>query len=59
MVSLGIDIGGTGCKCVAFNEEGEQLALAYLEYPLAPGTVDLPPEVMMVYNTSRNSALCW
>ena len=47
MVSLGIDIGGTGCKCVAFNEEGEQLALAYLEYPLAPGTVDLPPEVMM------------
>lgn len=47
MVSLGIDIGGTGCKCVAFNEEGAQLALAYREYPLAPGTVDLPPEVMM------------
>ena len=47
MVSLGIDIGGTGCKCVAFNEEGAQLALAYREYPIAPGTVDLPPEVMI------------
>ena len=26
MISLGIDIGGTGCKCVAFSDTGEQLA---------------------------------
>ena len=45
--SLGIDIGGTGCKCVAFSEDGRQLALAYREYPLAPGTADLSPDVMM------------
>lgn len=37
MVSLGIDIGGTGCKCVAFRENGEQLALSYLEYPNPAG----------------------
>ena len=46
MVSLGIDIGGTGCKCVAFDRKGTQLALAYREYPLTSGTADLPPEVM-------------
>lgn len=47
MVSLGIDIGGTGCKCVAFDRKGTQLALAYREYPLASGMADLPPGVMM------------
>lgn len=46
MISLGIDIGGTGCKCVAFNEKGTQLALSYREYPLQPGQVNLPPLVM-------------
>jgi len=46
MISLGIDIGGTGCKCVAFSDTGEQLALRYTEYPLAAGTVDLPPEIL-------------
>jgi xylulokinase len=46
MVSLGIDIGGTGCKCVAFSSSGQQLALAYKEYPLAAGTVNLPAEVL-------------
>ena len=46
MISLGIDIGGTGCKCVAFSDEGEQLALSYEEYPLAAGTVNLPPEIL-------------
>ena len=46
MVSLGIDIGGTGCKCVAFSDTGEQLAIAYSEYPLAVGQVDLPPDVL-------------
>ena len=47
MVSLGIDIGGTGCKCVAFDDKGVQLALSYKEYPLASGATDLPPGVMM------------
>jgi xylulokinase len=46
MISLGIDIGGTGCKCVAFSSSGQQLALAYKEYPLAAGTVNLPAEVL-------------
>lgn len=43
MVSLGIDIGGTGCKCVAFHEDGTQLALAYREYARCPGRSDLRP----------------
>lgn len=46
MISLGIDIGGTGCKCVAFSDQGEQLALSYEEYPLVAGTVNLPPEIL-------------
>ena len=46
MISLGIDIGGTGCKCVAFRDDGTQLAIAYMEYPLAAGTVNLPPEIL-------------
>lgn len=46
MISLGIDIGGTGCKCVAFREDGAQLALSYTEYPLAAGQVNLPAEML-------------
>ncbi len=46
MVSLGIDIGGTGCKCVAFHEDGTQLAIAYLEYPNPPGNVNLDPLIL-------------
>ena len=46
MISLGIDIGGTGCKCVAFSDAGEQLAIAYTEYPIAAGQAALPPEVL-------------
>lgn len=41
MISLGIDIGGTGCKCVAFRDTGEQIAMAYREYPTKPGEVNL------------------
>lgn len=38
MSYLGIDIGTTGCKAVAFDEHGRQLASAYREYPvLSPG----------------------
>ena len=46
MISLGIDIGGTGCKCVAFSDGGEQLAIAYAEYPLSSGQANLPPSVL-------------
>lgn len=46
MVSLGVDIGGTGCKCVAFSESGAQLAMAYAEYPVAAGTDRLPSELL-------------
>jgi xylulokinase len=34
MSLLGIDVGTTGCKVVAFNPEGKILASAYQEYPL-------------------------
>lgn len=58
MISLGVDIGGTGCKCVAFSEGGEQLSLSYEEYPLAAGTVDLPPETLKnsVFKVIKNCA---
>ena len=46
MISLGIDIGGTGCKCVAFRDDGTQIAIAYTEYPLAAGQVNLPPDIL-------------
>lgn len=46
MISLGIDIGGTGCKCVAFRDDGTQLAIAYTEYPLVAGQVNLPPDTL-------------
>ena len=58
MISLGIDIGGTGCKCVAFSNQGQQLALSYEEYPLAAGTVNLPPEILTrsVFHVIRDCA---
>ena len=46
MISLGVDIGGTGAKCVAFRDDGEQLALSYIEYPNPPGKVNLEAEVL-------------
>ena len=47
MISLGIDIGGTGCKCVAFSDCGTQLALSYEEYPLDAGQFNLPPRILL------------
>src|SRR4029450_9587825 len=44
MSLLGIDIGPTACKAVAFDEEGRILASAYREYPLyfpRPGWIEL------------------
>lgn len=46
MISLGVDIGGTGCKCAAFSAQGGQLAIAYTEYPLPAGQVNLPPDLL-------------
>ena len=47
MISFGIDIGGTGCKCVAFHEDGRQLALSYKEYPVQTGNSNLPAQMLM------------
>jgi len=47
MSLLGLDIGITGCKAVAFTFDGEMLAQAYQEYPLyqpQPGWMELDPE---------------
>lgn len=46
MYSLGIDIGGTGCKCVAFTSDGKQHAKAYTEYNLPSGTTTLPAGIL-------------
>jgi len=46
MSLLGLDIGITGCKAVAFNPEGQSLAQAYREYRLyqpQPGWMELDP----------------
>jgi xylulokinase len=47
MSYLGLDIGTSGCKAVAFNEYGEELAFAFREYPLITpheGWVELDSE---------------
>ena len=47
MSFLGIDVGTTGCKIIAFTHSGQQLARAYREYPLLtprPGWVELDPD---------------
>ena len=44
MSLLGVDVGTTGTKAVAFNLEGEAIASAYREYPLLsprPGWLEL------------------
>jgi xylulokinase len=46
MSLLGLDIGITGCKAVAFSPEGDMLAQAYREYRLyqpQPGWMELDP----------------
>ncbi|MBN2329452.1 MAG: hypothetical protein JXR73_20090 [Candidatus Omnitrophica bacterium] len=44
MSLLGIDVGTTGCKAVAFQEDGKMITSAYREYPLhspQPGWAEL------------------
>jgi len=46
MSLLGIDLGITGCKAIAFSEDGKMLARAYREYPLLypkSGWIELNP----------------
>ena len=48
-ILLGLDIGYTGCKAAAFDEEGKLLGLAYREYPMshpAPGTAEMDPDLI-------------
>lgn len=58
MISLGVDIGGTGCKCVAFSDSGQQLALCYEEYALTPGNANLMANVLLasVFRVIENCA---
>lgn len=45
MSLLGLDVGTTGCKAIAFDENGSELARSYREYPLShpqPGWVEMP-----------------
>ena len=47
MSLLGLDVGTTGCKAVAFREDGTLLSQAYREYPLLnpePGFYELDPD---------------
>jgi len=47
MVFLGLDIGSSGCKCVAFNNCGKKLATQYEEYQTATGAPTLPPDLLI------------
>ena len=52
MSLMGIDVGTTGCKVVAFDESGAVLAQAGREYPLLspnPGWYELDPEQVWAY----------
>ena len=49
MSLMGIDVGTTGCKVVAFDEAGAVLAEAGREYPLLnprPGWFELEPDLV-------------
>jgi len=46
---LGIDLGTTGIKCAAYNEDGKMLGKTYREYPLympKKGIVELDPNTV-------------
>jgi xylulokinase len=46
MIFLGLDVGSTGCKCVAFLDNGNELASHYCEYPTISGQADLNPNML-------------
>ncbi len=43
MIFLGLDVGSSGCKCVAFSEEGKFIYKCYKEYPTRAGQSDMNP----------------
>lgn len=50
MAYLGVDIGTSGCKALAFNDDGRELAAAYREYDLIftpDGGAELDSELVM------------
>ena len=61
MSLLGIDVGTTGCKVIAFCEDGTVLAQAYGEYPLThpqPGWSELDANVVWGEHSDWHSAGC-
>ncbi|GAH99738.1 unnamed protein product [marine sediment metagenome] len=52
MSLLGIDIGTTGVKAIAFNEEGKVLASAYQKYELI-----YPKPHFVEFDTANNPSL--
>ena len=55
MSLLGLDLGYSGCKAVAFNLQGQVLASAYREYSMnypQPGWVELDPEEIWRHTVS-------
>ena len=49
MSLLGLDLGTTGCKAIAFDADGKPLVTAYREYPLLnphPGFFELDPNAV-------------
>lgn len=50
MSYLGVDVGTTGCKAVVFSEDGEQIAIAYRDYPVISsreGWAELDPSLVL------------
>ena len=46
MILLGLDAGSTAIKCVAFSEDGRQIASAYTEYGTSAGAGDMNADAM-------------
>ncbi len=46
MIFLGLDVGSSGTKCVAFSEDGVQLAVCYREYTTRAGQADMDAREM-------------
>ena len=47
MIFLGVDVGSSGCKCVAFSEDGKFLNKCYKEYTTRAGQSDMNPNEML------------
>lgn len=46
MIFLGLDVGSSGCKCVAFGEDGNFIYKCYKEYKTAAGQADMDANEM-------------